>query len=51
MLHFGNSLERTIGNLGSFSDFALVIRVELLEPPKISSPPTLMVIACFMQVL
>ena len=33
LLDSGNFPERTMGNLGSFSDFALIIRVELLQPP------------------
>ena len=33
LLHSGNFPEKTIGNLGRFSDFALLIRAELLQPP------------------
>ena len=34
LLHSVNFPERTIGNLGSFSDFALLIWAELLQPSK-----------------
>ena len=43
LLQSGDFPERTIGNLGGFSDFVLLIRAELLQPPYISSPPMLMV--------
>ena len=33
LLHSGSFHERTIGNFGSFSDFALPIRAELLQSP------------------
>ena len=33
LLHSGNFPERTIGHMGSFSDFALLIRAEVLHPP------------------
>ena len=33
LLHSGNFPERTIGNSGNFSDFALPIRAEMLQPP------------------
>ena len=42
LLHSGNFRERAIGNLDNFSDFTVLIQAELLSPPKISSPPTLM---------
>ena len=33
LLHSGNFPERTIGNSSNFSDFPLLIRAEMLQPP------------------
>ena len=48
-LHSGNFPERTIGNLGSFSDLALLNREKLLQPP----PPKFLVLRLwvYMQLL
>ena len=35
LLHSGNFSERIIGNLGNFSDFALLIRAKVLQSPKL----------------
>ena len=34
LLHSGNFSDRKIGDSGKFSDFALLIRAETLQPPK-----------------